>query len=258
MRHPKVLAVALSALALAAMGASASAPAAAGPPGDDRVTPDHREGAYARLDGFRDPLHDFCGTSRRQQTEPSVAVNPRDPKVIVAGAADQCYGGQRQYPAGQSQGWLGLYRSTDGGSSWKASMMPNYPGDATVGWPVENCGQADATMAFDRHGWLFYGALCPDLKGDQALVDFRIVVSTFDEDGSRYVRTVDVDATPRAPRTRARPDKPNVAVDITGGPRRDVYVAYSACVPRSARGLLGDERHSWGPLDRHADVRPRS
>lgn len=240
MQHPKLLSVALSALALAALGV----PAVAQPVGDDRVTPDGTAGSYSRLDGSRDALHDFCSTGRRQQAEPAVAVNPRDPRVIVAGAADQCYGGERQIPITQAQGWLGFYRSTDGGSSWSASLTPGYPGDATVGWPVENCGQADATMAFDRQGRLFYGALCPDMKGDQALVDFRIVLSTFDEDGSRYVGTVEVDGNAQGttdPSTST--DKPNVTVDITGGPRDGtVYVAYSACpVLPAALGCFGDE-----------------
>jgi hypothetical protein len=238
--HTKWLAATTAGLAVAALGA----PAAARPQGDDRVTPDASAGSYSRLDGSRDALHDFCGTSRRSQAEPAVAVNPRNPNVIVAGAADPCYGGQRQYPISQSQGWLGLYRSTDGGGSWKASMTPGSPGDATIGWPVQNCGQADATMAFDRQGRLFYGALCPDLKGDQALVDFRIVMSTFDQDGSRYVRTVEVDGSAQGttdPSTST--DKPNVIVDITGG-RHDgnVYVAYSACpVLPAALGCFGDE-----------------
>lgn len=227
MRYPRVPAVALSVLVLAALGA----PAAARPPGDDRVTPDDRAGSYARLDGSRDPLHDFCGTSRRQQAEPAVAVNPRNPQVIVAGAADQCYGKQRQYPFSQSQGWLGLYRSTDGGSSWQASLMPGYDAGATSNVTSDECGQADATMGFDREGRLFYGALCPEMKADEALVDFHIVVSSFDQDGSRYLRTVVVDGDrPGSPDPDTFPDKPNVAVDITGGARDGtVYVAYSAC-----------------------------
>lgn len=227
MRHPRLLTVALGALVLAAAGA----PAVADPRGDDRVTPDNRKGAYTGLGGSRDPAHDFCGTSRRQQAEPAVAVNPRNPRVIVAGAADQCYGGERQIPFTQSQGWLGFYRSTDGGSSWTASLMPGYSAGATAGVTSADCGQADATMAFDRDGRLFYGALCPDLKADQALTDFHIVVSTFKADGSRYVRTVVVDGDRSgSPEPLTFPDKPNVAVDITGGPRDGtVYVAYSAC-----------------------------
>ena len=227
MRHPSLPALALSALLLATMGS----PAVARDHGDDRVTPDGGSGSYTRLDGSSDAAHSFCSTSRRPQAEPAVAVNPRDPQVIVAGAADQCYGGERQYPFSQSQGWLGLYRSIDGGGSWQASLMPGYDGGATAGVTSADCGQADATMAFDRDGRLFYGALCPDLKADEALVDFHIVVSTLYQDGSRYVRTVVVDGDRTgSPDPLTFPDKPNVAVDITGGPRDGtVYVAYSAC-----------------------------
>lgn len=239
MRHPSLPALALSALLLAALGS----PAVAREDGDNRVTPDNRKGAYTKFDGSSDAAHSFCSTSRRQQAEPAVAVNPRDPQVIVAGAADQCYGGERQIPFSQSQGWLGLYRSIDGGSSWNASLIPGYPGDATVGWPLEQCGQADATMAFDREGRLFYGALCPDLKGDKALVEFHIVVSTFDQDGSRYVGTVDVDGNAQGTTDPSKStDKPNVTVDITGGPHDgNVYVAFSACPVVPAGVCFGDE-----------------
>ncbi|HVF19427.1 MAG TPA: sialidase family protein [Mycobacteriales bacterium] len=231
MRHRKLLAVALSGLAFATLGAVRGGPATALIRSDDRVTPDHIEGSYARLDGSVDPEHAFCSASLRQQAEPAVAVNPRDPRVIVAGATDQCYGGHRQVPIANGQGWTALYRSTDGGSSWRASLMPDYPGDANAGMPSSYCGQVDVTMAFDNEGRLFYGALCPDLRANEAPGDFHIVVSTFDTDGSRYVGTVGVDEDPSgAPDLTTAPDKPNLAVDTTSGPHAgNVYVAYTSC-----------------------------
>lgn len=219
----------LAVVAAGAVVAGVGAPAAARPRGDDRVTGDDRTGSYVRLDGSTDALHDFCSTSRRSQAEPAVAVNPRDTRVIVAAAADQCYGGHRQIPITQAQGWLGLYRSADGGNSWRANLMPGYPGDGTPGLPAAACGQADATMAFDTDGRLFYGALCPEFAADQAgPADFQIVVSTFDQDGSRYVGTVA--ASGSTPDPTISTDKPNLSVDITGGPHAgNIYVVYSAC-----------------------------
>ncbi len=256
-RRLLLLFVTLGGLLLASLGT----PATARQPSsdrvtDDRVTQDNTAGSYSRLDGTSDGTHRFCATSRRQQAEPAVAVNPRNPHVIVAGAVDQCSGEQRYVPIANAQGWLGFYRSTNGGSSWSASLLPGYAEDLTAELPTTNCGQVDATMAFDRDGRLFYGALCPDIKADQAgPVDFHIVVSTFDRDGSRYVRTVGVNADAKgAPDLTTAPDKPNLAVDITNGPHEgNVYVAYSNC----PRIVLESVANSIGPcsgLERWIEV----
>src|SRR5688572_3608956 len=57
---------------------------------DVRVSPDNSAGSYRRLDGTTDATHDACSTNRRQQHEPSVAVNPHNPDVIAAAAMDVC------------------------------------------------------------------------------------------------------------------------------------------------------------------------
>jgi len=54
-----------------------------------------------------------CSTGRREQNEPSVAVDPREPSVVAAGANELC----TAIVSGDS--WLGYYRSTDGGRTWQ-------------------------------------------------------------------------------------------------------------------------------------------
>src|SRR6266567_101141 len=48
----------------------------------------------------------------RQQVEPTIVVDPRNPSIIVAGAQDL-----RSKSIGQHR-WHGYYRSTDSGQSW--------------------------------------------------------------------------------------------------------------------------------------------
>ena len=231
----------LAVAALAAGAASLSVgPMAAGATGteggvrgDVRVSPDDRPGAYRRLDGSRDAVHDACALRRRQQVEPAVAVNPRDPRVIAAGAMDACIAVRNPVPVAQPQHALAYYRSADGGRSWQASLFPGWTGDPSPSGPAADLGcamQGDPTMAFDREGRLFYAALCPVFVGDFP-VDFQIAVATFDEDGARFVRAVRVDPTPPPEQEAARAtDRPNVVVDLTEGPHAGtVYVAYTEC-----------------------------
>src|SRR5919108_1296430 len=53
-----------------------------------RVTIDDRAGSYVRYDGGTDTTTNGCSTGRRQQNEPSVAVDPSSPNVVVAGGED--------------------------------------------------------------------------------------------------------------------------------------------------------------------------
>jgi hypothetical protein len=221
------------------VAAPVAAPAAAPPVRNDRVSPDDAFESYRRLDGAVDTIHERCGGDRRQQAEPAVAVNPRDPRIIVAGAMDACLARRNPLPVPQAQHWSGLYRSTDGGRSWRASLLPGYPGDTSqegIAAQISECQQqGDATMAFDNEGRLFYGTLCPLFPSEEPVpLDFHIAVATFDQDGSRYAGMATVGnpdgarGSANGPATSA--DKPNLAVDQTRGPHAgNVYMAWTEC-----------------------------
>src|SRR2546426_7071823 len=109
-------------------------------PDNARVSRDHQAGSYARYDGGSDATMTACSTGKRAQNEPSVAVNPHNPSVVVAGSNDYC--------AALVNGdvWSGYYRSTDGGATWQDSLVPGYPAD------ISAAGLASPTHASWRAG----------------------------------------------------------------------------------------------------------
>src|SRR2546421_2771652 len=104
----------------------ASSSAASASSGNVRVTRDGTASSYLRYDGSADATTTACSTGRRSQNEPTVAVDPHNSQVIVAGANDYC----AQIVNGDV--WAGYYRSADGGSSWQDSLVPGYPADSSA------------------------------------------------------------------------------------------------------------------------------
>jgi hypothetical protein len=212
--------------------ASPAPDAPLGPPAsaDTRVTTDHRAGSYARHDGEVDATMRRCSTGRQEQNEPTVAVNPRDLDVVVAGANDYCAG------IVNGDAWAGYYRSTDGGATWSSSLVPGYPADGSDAGRASpahgSCdGAGDPTQAFDTEGRLFYGFICADYPNDPSATPaeqeqdaaISTFVATYDDDGDRYARTV---LLARGRRGRAH-DKINVAVDQTSSSHAgNVYAAW--------------------------------
>ncbi len=154
-------------------------------------------------------------TAERQQVEPTIAVDPRNPTVIVAGAQDYrllSVGGHR---------WHGFYRSVDGGMSWTVSLVPGFPGDTSsdgANSPLRafQC-TSDPVLAFDRNGNLYYvGISCSPA--------FVLFVVKYTNDGATYSG-----ATVFPPSTYKFADKPWITVDNTGGPSDgNVYITYDA------------------------------
>src|SRR3954454_3284896 len=95
--------------------------------GGTRGTND-KDGSYARYDGAVDATMLSCSAGRRTQNEPSVAVDPRNAAVVVAGSNDYC----AEIQNGSGNVWAGYYRSADGGASWSNSLVPGYPADESA------------------------------------------------------------------------------------------------------------------------------
>jgi len=188
---------------------------------DTLVDNDRTAGSYTRYDGGTDATLQGCSTGRRSQNEPSVAVDPRNSDVVVAGSNDYC----AEIGSGSGNQWPGYYRSTDGGANWRSSLVPGYPNDtsplgsqsATKG----SCASAgDPTQAFDGGGRLYYGFICFNRAKP---TNGSIYVARYDEDGASYRFTTRVErGTPSV--AGLFQDKINITADQRNG---NVYVAWA-------------------------------
>jgi len=193
---------------------------------DVRVTGDDTPGSYVRYDGATDASMAGCSTGRRPQNEPTVAIDPSNSDIVVAGANDYC----RQTVGGDV--WAGYYRSTDGGLTWGHSLVPGYPGDESAAGQASpasgQCAAAgDPTQAFDADGRLFYAFICFNRTKP---VNGSVYVASYLDHGATYDRTVLVKkGTPSGLfLTGLFQDKINLTVDQTSGPGSgNVYVAWS-------------------------------
>jgi hypothetical protein len=193
---------------------------------DVRVTNDDAPGSYLRSDGASDETMARCSEGRRQQNEPTVAVDPSDTQVVVAGSNDYCAA------IVNGEVWAGYYRSEDGGHSWSNSLLPGYPADESAAGqasPVHGtCAAAgDPTQSFDLDGTLFYGFICFNRSGP---VNGSVYVARYTDHGAVYDRTVLVKkGTPSGLFLSGLfQDKINITVDQTGQPTSgNVYVAWS-------------------------------
>ncbi len=226
MRRRILTLVAATSLALAMAPPALAAP-------DERVTVDNAVGSYVRYDGGSDETLERCSEGQRQQNEPTVAVNPHDSDVVVAGSNDYCAA------IVNNEVWAGYYRSENGGTTWTNSLLPGYPGDeseAGLASPLHGtCGAAgDPTQSFDADGNLFYGFICFNRAKP---INGGVYVAKYTDDGATYDRTTLVKrGTPSGQfQTGAFQDKINLTVDQTDGEHGgNVYVAWS-------------EYHAFGP-----------
>jgi hypothetical protein len=208
-----------------------------------RVTVDQTS-AYVSADQlaggtYTDAVLRRCGTDRRQQNEPTLAIDPRDTSVWASGANDYC-----TTPTALDA-WAGFYRSTDSGGHWTDSLLPGYNGDTSTEGTSSPLHQlvlggaiaaGDPVMSWDGQGNLFYMGNNFN-RGIENGVSGRfrdntgsIWVATYaasnpadhSTDGSKYVRTV-ILATNTFGQGSSN-DKTNLAVDPATG---NVYAAWS-------------------------------
>ncbi len=231
------------------LGTTAQPSAAAPPEPDDRVTP---ATAYVRHDGGTDRAIQHCsdtststapdtpndgdtdsndGGAFRQGNEPTIAIDPTNPDLVVAGWNDYC-------DTDLGGGWMGLAYSGDRGETWTPSKIPGYPSDTSVegaASPLHNrqAEAGDPLLAFGNDGTLFAGGIAFNRvnpqNGDVWVATYanHPHASGYPKD---YLRTVFVGrGTPAL--AGIFEDKPELEVDRTGG-RFDgnVYICWSRFV----------------------------
>ncbi len=194
---------------------------------------------------YTDAVISECSIARGRQNEPSVAMNPRNPLVLVGSSNDYCgtYAGSVGgvfVPAGPI--WLGYYRSEDGGTSFVSSLVPGYPGDTSpyAGLDaIRTASSGDPVITWDNHGRLFMGS---ESSGDPSGSKKGFGdewVARFDNpkgeaglsinDGKRFLGSVIVARGSSAPGTGGKfNDKTSIQADRTGDScDGNVYFAWS-------------------------------
>lgn len=227
---------------LPAVGGGASTPGA-----DVRLTNDLGGGYvsnYTAATGmpYTDATLAECGKARGRQNEPSVAIDPRNPQVIVGSSNDYCgvyENTNPPVPVGPI--WLGYYRSENGGAKFQSSLVPGYPGDTSpykARSKVRTASAGDPVLAWDNHGRLYAGS---ESSGDAAGSPKGfgdVFVATYENpggpegprqlDGKEFKRSVIVAKGSSSPASGKFNDKTAIEVDRTGGPcDGDVYFSYS-------------------------------
>lgn len=196
---------------------------------------------------YTDDVIGECSKARGRQNEPSVAINPRNTNVILGSSNDYCgvYAGSPDggpfIPSGPI--WLGYYRSENGGSSFRSSLVPGYPGDSSPYAALSNARTAssgDPVIAWDAHGRAYFGS---ESSGDPAGTKKSfgdVWVAAFDNpagasgntinDGKRYKGTQIVAKGVSAPNLNGKfQDKTAIEADRTGGAcDANVYFAWTS------------------------------
>ena len=154
-----------------------------------------------------DDVAGVAGTdsTRRQQPEPGMAINPRNPQVIAAGAQDFRRARELRAACGGDR-WNGFYLSRDGGATWSNALVPGYCTDPTRGAGSEQAvsdmfglsTNTDPVLVFDPFGNLFYSHIAFNAAMQSTTppsTSGLLLVSTYrvsDAGAATYAKTVKV------------------------------------------------------------------
>lgn len=142
---------------------------------------------------------------QRQQNEPSVAFSSRNNLHLLAGANDYRAVDVPGLPGGQETGdsWLSYFWSTNGGATWKSTLLPGYPQDpacSTSNRPVlcDYAAGADPVVRAGVNGMFYYSGIVFERSDPSRSAIFvaRFIDLNNDEGGDpiRYLDTTIIDA----------------------------------------------------------------
>jgi len=116
--------------------------------------------AGADVNAILDDAADALTTSpRREQPEPSIAINPRNTQVIAAGAQDFRKALELEVACGGDR-WNGLYHRASDAGAFANELVPGYCTDTSPDAAESDMTglstNTDPVLAFDEFGQLFY------------------------------------------------------------------------------------------------------
>ena len=194
---------------------------------------------------YDDSVLQECRVSHGRQNEPSDAMDPRNPSVILGSSNDYCgvyqpAGSATPAPTGPI--WLGYYRSQDGGATFRSTLVPGYPGDTSpyaAQAHIRTASAGDPVIAWDNHGRAFFGSESSDDPAGTKKTFGDVFVATFDNpqgeagatvnDGKRFLYSEVIARGSSAPNLLGKfNDKTAIEADRTGSScDANVYFAYS-------------------------------
>jgi hypothetical protein len=151
----------------------AGAISASTPGADVKLTRDAHDPGYvsaytlATGTAYTDATLAECSRSRGRQNEPAIAIDPRDPAVVLGSSNDYCGVYNRTNADGNpipvGPIWEGYYRSENGGASYVSSLVPGYPDDTSpygllAKQQVRTASAGDPVIAWDAQGRAFFGS----------------------------------------------------------------------------------------------------
>ncbi len=166
----------------------------------------------------------------QRQNEPSIAVSTRNPLHLLAGAndyrsidiamEDELPGFEQTSSAPAPDAWLGVFKSIDGGSTWKSTLLPGFSYFDTTppGAPPSPLhgfsAAADPVVRAGPNGLFFYAGIAfnREDRGDSAVFVSRFIDNNNKEnvDTTAYIDT-QIQALGNAGQFI---DKPWLAVDV--------------------------------------------
>src|SRR5947208_16764503 len=101
----------------------------------------------------------------QRQNEPSGSVSTRNPLHLLAGSNDYRTVDIPGLPDGAENGdaWLGVFKSFNGGQTWRSTLIPGYPQDPSpigLASPIHGYqAAADPTVRAGTNGLFYYSGI---------------------------------------------------------------------------------------------------
>lgn len=158
----------------------------------------------------------------QRQNEPSLAVSSRNPLHLLGGANDYRTVDLPGLPNGETgDAWLGVFKSYDGGQTWKSSVHPGCPQNvaACAGAPALKgyAAGADPVVRTGSNGMFYFAGIAFTRTSAAKSTVFvsRFIDNNNEENGDpiKYINTVQV----AVGTDTTFVDKPWMAVDIPRG-----------------------------------------